>query len=306
MNKLVSIVIPVYDATTSLEKLINGIDEVFQKETFDHEIIFVDDASPDKETWKTLKQLNSKYANIKCFTLMRNFGQHAATLCGIKHAKGDYILTMDDDFQHMPKDIPKLLEFREHDVVIARFKEKKHGFFKRLGSSIKGYFDCKIIGKPREIKLTSFRLIESSIARCMFLRSTPYPFIPALLFYVTKDVVNVDIDHYTRLQGKSNYTLVKMLQLFSNLMINNSSLLLRYIGYMGFSSAIFSVSLIIFLVLKKLLIGVSIEGWTSIMLGILFFGGMTLSALGIIGEYLIRLIATAESRPIYIVKSKIT
>lgn len=306
MNELVSVVIPVYDATTSLEMLVKNIDEVFQKEAYDYEVIFVDDASPDNDTWKNLELINSNYAKVKCFRLMRNFGQHAATLCGIKHAEGDYILTMDDDFQHRPEDILKLLEFRQHDVVIARFKEKKHNIFKKITSNIKGYFDCKIIGKPKEIRLSSFRLIKASIAECMFLRNSPYPFIPALLFYVTKDVVNVNVDHCTRLQGKSNYTFIKMLQLFSNLMINNSSLLLRYIGYVGLVSAVLSAFFIIFLLLKKWFVGVPIEGWTSIMLSILFFGGMTLLALGVIGEYLIRLIATAESRPIYIIKSKLT
>ena len=306
MNELVSIVVPVYGSTESLEKLAAGIDAVFHDIEFDYELIFVDDASPNaNQTWKTLERLNSQYGAIKCFRLMRNFGQQAATLCGIKHAQGDYIITMDDDLQHRPEDIPGLLEYRDHDVVIAKFKEKKHNWFKRLTSNIKGYFDRKIIGKPKDIKLSPFRLINASIAECMFLRNSPYPFIPALLFYVTKDVVNVEVEHYSRMQGRSNYTLLKMIQLFSNLMINNSSLLLRYIGYMGLIASLVSVVFIVYLVLKKMFIGISIEGWTSIMLAILFFGGMTLSALGIIGEYLIRLIATAESRPIYIIKSKL-
>jgi len=305
MNKLISIIIPVYNSTLSLDKLAEGINDVFKEINFEHEIIFVDDASPNADTWETLKKLNNKYPEIKCLRLTRNFGQHAATLCGIKNATGDYILTMDDDCQHSPEDIQKLLEHCSHDIVIAKFKEKKHSFFKRITSNLKGYFDCKIIGKPKNIKLSSFRLIKSSIAECMFLINTPYPFIPALLFYVSKDVVNVEVTHYSRLQGNTNYTLIKMIQIFSNLMINNSSLLLRYIGYMGLTSAIVSSILIITLVVNKLSGGPSVEGWTSIMLTILFFGGMTLSSLGIIGEYLIRLVSTTESRPVYIIRSKL-
>ena len=233
---------------------------------------------------------------------MKNFGQQAATICGIEIAKGDYIITMDDDLQHAPEDILHLIEKQKHDVVIAKFGNKKHSFFKQKTSAIKGFFDHIILGKPKHIKLTPFRLFNKSIAKAMFTRKTPYPFIPALLFSITDDIVNVDATHYARYDGESNYTFRTMLQMFSNLMINNSSFLLKAIGYIGISVSLFSVIFATIIIFKKIFFLTSLPGWTSLILTILFFGGLILFSLGIIGEYLIRIVATTENRPMYFIR----
>ncbi len=305
MNKtLYSIIVPVYKSTTSLKELSIRLKDVFDRvQETDYELIFINDSPFFNETAKTLLQLSESDQNVITIELMKNFGQQAATLCGIEHAQGDYLITMDDDLQHAPEDIVRLMEKQEHDVVIARFVDKKHGLFKRITSEIKSYFDYVILGKPKHIKLTAFRLIKAEIAKFMFKRNTPYPFIPALLFSITDDIVNVEIEHHARCEGKSSYTLVKMLQVFSNLIINNSSFLLRMIGYIGIFIALFSGVSAAAILVKKIFFDYVIVGWTSIMLTIIFFGGMTLFTLGIIGEYLIRIIATTEQRPVYYVKS---
>ena len=301
---LYSIIVPVYKSTKSLKELSIRLKAVFDKvQGADYELIFVNDSPFFNETVKTLLQLSENDQNIVTIELMKNFGQQAATLCGIEHAKGDYLITMDDDLQHAPEDIVRLMEKKEHDVVISRFVGKKHGLFKRITSEIKSYFDHVILGKPKHIKLTAFRMIKADIAELMFKRNTPYPFIPALLFSITDDIVNVEIQHHARCEGKSSYTLVKMLQVFSNLIINNSSFLLRMIGYIGIFIALFSGVSAAAIFVKKIFFDYVIAGWTSIMLTIIFFGGMTLFTLGVIGEYLIRIIATTEQRPVYYVKS---
>jgi dolichol-phosphate mannosyltransferase/undecaprenyl-phosphate 4-deoxy-4-formamido-L-arabinose transferase len=304
MNKLLySIVVPVYKSTESLKELSYRVKAVFDEiEGADYELIFINDSPFLKDTVRCLQELSENNKNIVVIELMKNFGQQAATLCGIEHARGDYIITMDDDLQHAPEDIIHLIEKREHDVVIARFKAKKHSFFKRITSEIKSYFDYIILGKPKHIKLTSFRLIKADIAKLMFKRKTPYPFIPALLFSITDDIENVELKHYSRQDGESNYTFVKMLQVFSNLIINNSSFLLRIIGYIGISIALLSGVSTVFIGANKLIYGVAVAGWTSIMLLILFFGGMIMFTLGIIGEYLLRIIATTEERPVCYVR----
>ena len=300
---LYSIIVPVYKSIESLEELSLRSKAVFDTiDDADHELIFINDSPFSKETAGCLKELSENNQNIVAIELMKNFGQQAATLCGIEHARGDYIITMDDDLQHAPEDIIHLMEKQEHDVVIARFKDKKHSFFKRITSEIKSYFDYLILGKPKHIRLTSFRLIKSEIARLMFKRKTPYPFIPALLFSITDDIVNVELEHHARHEGKSNYTFVKMLQLFSNLIINNSSFLLRIIGYIGIFIALLSGASTVVIIANKLIYGVAVAGWTSLMLLILFFGGMIMFTLGIIGEYLLRIIATTEERPVYYVR----
>ena len=251
-----SVVIPVYKSTVSLLELEKRIDAVFSEiPDSDYELIFVNDSPFFSGTVETLQTVLKKNSKVIVIELMKNFGQQPATLCGIEYASGDFIITMDDDLQHDPEDIPKLLSMSKHDVVIANFGAKKHKLLQRVGSVVKGYFDHKILGKPKSISLTSFRLIKAGIAKLMFNRNTPYPFIPALLFDITDDILNVDIEHHSRYEGTSNYTLTKMIGVFSNLLINNSSFLLRVIGYLGLIIAVIALILALTLIVRKLLLG---------------------------------------------------
>ncbi|WP_299367922.1 glycosyltransferase family 2 protein [Winogradskyella sp.] len=302
MTERFSIVIPVYKSSKTLFRIADKLEKVFSTLPYDYEIILVNDSPFYEATNEALRELVSENKKVVGIKLTKNFGQQPATLCGLNYAKGDYIITMDDDLQHNPDDISKLIALKAHDVVIAKFPKKQHSLFKNLGSKIKGYFDHVILGKPKHIKLSSYRLMSKATAEKILSIKTPYPFIPALLFSVTNDIVNVEIDHHTRDEGRSNYTFFKMLKLFSNLIINNSSLLLRFIGYLGFSSALVSVVIAVVVVVKKMTQEYILQGWTSLILSVLFFGGLTLFALGVIGEYLIRIVGTAESRPVYFVR----
>lgn len=298
-----SIVVPVYKTATSLIELADRIDKVFSKlEYSDYELIFVNDSPFYIDSVKTLDQISINNPKVIVIELMKNFGQQPATLCGIENSNGDYVITMDDDLQHAPEDILQLIKFQEHDVVIASFSNKKHNYFKRVTSDLKGYFDHIVLGKPKNINLSPYRLINSTVAKLMFKRKTPYPFIPALLFGITNDVVNVEVEHHKRFEGKSNYNLIKLIQVFSNLIINNSSILLRFIGFLGISISFFSIVFGVIILIKKLVLAYVVPGWSSTMIALLFFGGMTLFSLGIIGEYLIRIISTTEHRPIYFIR----
>lgn len=299
-----SIVIPVFKSNESIKTITKKIYKLFNNELKNkrYELIFVNDSPSDEETCNALRCIFNEYDSVKVIEFTQNFGQQSALLCGIANSIGEYIITMDDDMQHDPINILNLIKKQSHDIVVAKFRRKKHNIFKRITSSIKGYFDHIILGKPKDIQLTSFRLFNRVIADNILKIGTSYPFIPALLFSVTKDVVNVDVPHYDRIEGKSNYTLRKMIQLFGNLLINNSSLLLKWIGYFGLFSA--SVSLIYsgFIIYKALFFDVAAQGWSSLMVAILFFGGMMMFTVGILGEYLVRIIHTSEKRPHYFVR----
>lgn len=298
-----SIVIPVYNSEKSLIELTDRIANVFDLmvgETF--EIIFVDDNSSNPRTWPTLLDLGKRNF-VQAARLTRNFGQQPATLCGMQIAKGDFVITMDDDAQHAPEDIPKLLEEKSHDVVIGELREKKHNIFKKITSELKGKFDEAILGKPKGLKLSSFRLFNrGTVDGILQLMHTPFPFIPAMMFYVTRDVVGVPVSHHHRQEGKSGYSLGKMIRLFKNLLINNSSLLLRFIGNMGLGISVVSLLSAIYFVYRKFFFDVQAVGWTSIFVALLFIGGMVLFSLGVIGEYLIRILNTVEKRPIFLVR----
>jgi dolichol-phosphate mannosyltransferase/undecaprenyl-phosphate 4-deoxy-4-formamido-L-arabinose transferase len=303
---LISIVIPVYKSTSTLAEIAQRSRHVFdQMEGYDYEIVFVNDSPFWPATCEALASLVKQDPRVTAIELTKNFGQQPATLCGIEHAHGDYMVTMDDDLQHAPEDIPLLLAKADHDAVIARFRVKHHSLFKRVTSKLKGHFDTIILGKPPLITLSPFRLLKAPIARFMLKRNTPYPFIPALLFEVTDDVVNVDAEHHPRADGSGHYSLVRMIRLFSNLLVSNSSLLLRLVGYVGFGVALVAFLYAVVILFRAAFHDVPVAGWPSTFTAILFFGGMILLTLGIVGEYLVRIIATTEQRPTYFVRQVI-
>lgn len=299
-----SIVIPCYNSDKSLVTVTEKIADFFAKSKKAYEIILIDDASPKPDTWKTITTLAKKNKHIKALQLNRNFGQMRALLCGFNHASGKYIITMDDDGQHQPKDIEKLIKKQDHDIVYGYFKKKQHTLLQRVGSNVVSYIMFLVAKKPKHIKLSSFRLIKRHVIDAIVNIKTPYPYIDAMMFYVSRDVVNVNTKHGKRFFGKSNYTLRSMLKLFSNLLINNSSLMLRSIGIIGLSLAAISVIAAVILIIKKLT-GSPLIGWTSIMVTMLFFGGAILFTLGIIGEYLHRIIYGIEKKPVFVVRNKI-
>jgi len=301
-----SVVIPVYNSSASLLDLARRLHIVFEDIMNEsYEIIFVDDYSQRQETWKTLQSIARNYKTVRAFRLTRNFGQASAVLCGMAHARGRWIVTMDDDLQHRPEDIPLLAEKREHDVVIARFSEKNCSYGKKLSSQIKGILDVYLLGKPKNIMASPFRILKRRVVESILSIHTPRPFLIAQILQVTSDLVNVDVDHQPRKYGTSNYNLRNSLSLLSNMLFNNSSFMLRVMSVIGFIIAALSFFYGGYLIIRWLLMNHSVPGWTSLMVVLLGATGIILFCLGLLGEYVSRLISTAERRPVYIVKDSI-
>lgn len=300
-----SVVIPVYNSFETIRELIDRLEAVF-RDPIDasYEIVFIDDASPRPETWQTLEELSRSRPEVRAIRLMRNFGKPGAVMCGFQEARGRHVITLDDDLQQLPEDIPLLLEQRQHDVVMGRFKERHDTLFARTTSRIKGWFDALLLGKPRSIQVTPFKLFKSEIVKAMAEIRTPYPFIPALMFYLTRDVVNVEVSHEPRRIGKSGFTLKKKVRQFLNLLINNSSLLLQAVASVGILISVGAMVLGGVTVIRKLMFGISVSGWTSLMVALLVIGGLILFSLGVIGEYLIRIINGVERRPPFVVRNR--
>jgi len=299
----VSVVVPVYNGP-ALETLADRIESVFSASGHSYEIVFIDDGSPDPRTWEALQRLSREREHVRAVQLTRNFGQQAATLCGLREARGDVVITMDDDLQHDPAHVPLLLAQAEHDVVIAQFPQKEHHILRRIASAGKGWFDRIIIGTPAGLRLSSFRLLRRPVVDAVLLMRTPHPFLPALLFHVTRDVVGVPVTHSVRAAGRSGYTLRKLLATFSNLVINNSSILLRAAATTGIFFAGVSFALAGAVIYRKLVHGISVLGWASLFAAIMLMGGLLLVSVGIIGEYLIRIIENVEEKPTYFVRGR--
>lgn len=301
-GRLVSVVIPVYNSGV-LKELADGIDDVFGGLGTPHEIVFVDDGSPDARVWLTLVGMARERKHVRALQLSRNFGQQAATLCGLREARGDVVITMDDDLQHDPADIPLLLA-EEHEIVIAQFARKEHHLFRRMASSAKAMFDRVIIGTPRGLQLSSFRLLSRTVVDGVLSMRTPHPFLPALMFHVSRDVAGVPATHSRRVVGRSGYTLRKLLSMFSNLIINNSSILLRVAAATGIFFAFVSFTLGAIVIYRKLAHGIKLQGWASLFAATVLMGGLLLVSVGIIGEYLIRIIENSEAKPTYFVRRR--
>jgi glycosyltransferase involved in cell wall biosynthesis len=301
-----SVVIPAYNSNRSLDELVKRLHAVFHEDIREtYEIIFVDDCSTRTETWNILQTIALNNPSVRAFRLAKNFGQAGALLCGMAQARGQWIITMDDDLQHRPEDIPLLLEQRDHDVVLARFPEKQCSYWKKLSSDIKSRLDLHLLGKPRHITASPFRLLKRQVVQNILSIHTLNPFHTALILAVTSDLVNVDVTHEARKYGKSNYNLRKSLSLLSNMLFNNSSFMLRAMSMFGFALTGLSILVGVGLAVRRLLQNQPVEGWTSLMVVTLMSAGTIIFCLGVLGEYMARLIATAESRPPWVIKERI-
>lgn len=300
----VSVVVPVYNSP-DLPELHRRISAALGARRW--ELVLVDDASPDPAVWPSIEKLCRADGRVRALQLSRNFGQQAATLCGLAESRGRSVVTMDDDLQHRPEDIERMLSAAGvHDIVIAQFPRRHHSRFKRCTSWMKWKFDQWILGAPEGVRYSSFRVLSRTVVDGMMSIHTPHPFIPALMLCVSRDVVGVEATHDTRLHGEGGYTLRKLFSVFSNLLINNSSLLLRAIGQIGILSAGLSIAYGALIFYRRFVQEISVPGWASLMVAVTFLGGLALLSLGVIGEYLIRIIESSETKPTYFVRRRST
>jgi len=303
-GKKYSIVIPVYNSEKSLRELSDRIDKVFKQNEWKYEVIFVNDLSKDNSL-EILKEICRENQNFKYISLRKNFGQHNAIMAGFNYVTGDYIITMDDDLQNPPEEIPKLIHEihkTNHDIIFAEFEEKKHSFYRRLGSKLVKWLNEKVVGKPRNLVLSNFRIIKREIVEEVIKYRTNTPYLPALLLMVTHDCGNVLTRHEERLYGKSNYTLRRILKLIVALLFTRSNYALKLAVRVGLFFSIICLLYSGYIVIRSLTVGTQVAGWASTMFMISFFSSMNLSILALIGEYLIRLSSMAFGDRPFIVK----
>lgn len=302
--KEISVVIPVYKSEKCIPELTKQISDALKD--FNWELILVNDCSPDN-SWTEIKKVAAENNNITGINLRKNGGQDLAILAGLNHAKGKWIVIMDDDLQHSPYDIPKLYTQAQKgfDVVYADFKQKKQKLWKNLGSWLNGKVSEITLGKPKGIYLSPFKIISSSVVKEMCKLNNLFPYIDGLIFQVTKNITQINIEHHKREYGKSNFTLVKSMQVFFRMMFGFSTFPLNFATYIGFFSSTMGFVLAIYFLVKFLLGLEPLTGWTSLIMVILILGGLILLALGIIGKYIGQMYLTINNSPKYIVKETV-
>lgn len=291
----ISIVIPVYKSSDSLFVLVDQIKNLQVSIGYTVQLVFVNDSPFFLKTCESLDQISKNYENIKVITLRKNRGQHMALLVGLSKAEGEYIFTMDDDLQHPVEDIPKLLtiikENKDIDVIFAiPDKTKKHSFWRNLGSKLINNMISYFQKKPKGLVGSSFRLMTNEVSQVIVNNYNAMPSVSSLLIQSTDNIINVKVGHNKREFGVGNYSFSQLLTLSLNNIIHYSSLPLKIVGFVGFIGFASSIIFVLVIIVKKLFFDLNFPGYASTVSLISFFGGLNLLAIGIIGEYLIRII----------------
>ena len=298
-----SVVIPVYNSQYVLGTTVDRTVAFFHKDAIDFEIILIDDGSPD-ESWKVIQQKVKEHPQVIGISLLQNYGQHVANLCGFSQATGEYVITMDDDLQNPPEEIRKLIDGVEkgYDLVIGRYREKRPSLVRRLGSCVVGYINKKVFNMPDDLVLTNFRIIHRDVVQRVCAYRASYPYIPGLVVMLSSRRANVLVEHNKRQVGQSNYNVWRIAKLVSEILFNYSSYPLRFVAGVGLLMALISFFLSAFYLVTSIVDGTSVPGWASVIVLLSFFNGMTLLVLGMTGEYLVRLINQTSSTDSYHVK----
>lgn len=304
MKELLSFVIPCYNSQASIAGVVRDINEAVAKmPAYDYEVILVNDCSPDG-TMDVIREICQSNGRVKGINLSRNFGQHSAIMAGLKRVKGSIIVCLDDDGQTPPQQAHLLIEqvAAGHDVAMARYPLKKHSFFRNLGSSLNERMAKSLIGKPKELFLSSYVAMKRYVADEICSYTFPYPYISGLLLRATKDIVNVDIAHRERETGKSGYTLSKLFALWFNGFTNFSIKPLRIAIVIGIIIAVCGFAAGLYSVIKKLVDPAVPMGWASTLAVSAFVGGIVLVVLGLIGEYVGRIFMGLNQQPQYVIR----
>lgn len=298
-----SVVVPCYRSGDWLHELVDGISRALSPHEF--EIVLVNDGSPDDVTWRAISGLAADNARVRGIDLARNVGQFAALMCGLGAARGDKVITIDDDLQHPPEEIPKLIEALadDIDVVIGIYEAKQHHRFRNLGSSLMNRV-FRSFGKPDEIRMGSFRLMRRSVVDTLLSFGTVRPVPGAMILQATSRIKNVEVRHAPRVSGESGYSITRLVSSTIDNVINASTAPLRLISGIGLLTAVLSGAVMIFYLLRALIADQAVPGFSTTVILITFFGGMSLLAIGMLGEYVARIVAETAQPPLYAVRAR--
>lgn len=304
-KKKISIVIPCYNTSDIIFKMMQEIKNEMDKiQEADYEVILVDDFSPKREeVLQRLKQVYESYDFVKVIELAKNTGQHNAIMAGLNYASGDIIVGMDDDMQTHPSQLKVLLDElkKGYDIVYGYYPEKKHGLFRNFGSWV-NYESVRIlIGKPKELKTSSYWVIRKYVRDEAIRYTQSFTYLQGVFLRITRNISSIPIQHYERQIGESNYSFKSLIKLWGN--ISGFSLVpLRLSAYLGNFLAIGGFVGALVVVFKKIMQPDIAVGWPSLMVAICFFSGIILVFMGLIGEYIGRMFLGLNNTPQYVVR----
>lgn len=305
MKELISIVIPCYRSAHMLPGVVEEIETEMEKlkEKYRYELILVNDCSPD-DTFEVIRSLCESRENITGINLARNFGQHAALMAGFHQVRGDILVCMDDDGQTPARFIGELAAGLEagSDVVYARYEHKQHNAFRNFGSRVNDLMLRFMLGKPKELYISSFFAARRFVVDEMLRYGNAYPYVIGLVLRATRNITNVTVEHQERREGTSGYTFRKLLNLWFNGFTAFSEKPLRIATMVGFACAGVGFLYGLYTIIKKLVNPLVPVGFSSLMAAIMFIGGMLMLMLGLVGEYIGRMYICMNNAPQYVIR----
>jgi glycosyltransferase involved in cell wall biosynthesis len=301
-----SVVVPVYRSEKSLGTLVERLGPVLTDLADDFELILVNDGSPDG-SWDVVAALAQEHEWVHGINLMRNFGQHNALLCGVRAAQYEVVVTMDDDLQHPPEEISKLLDEIEGgcDVVFGIPEKREHGMWRNLGSSLTRLALSSAMGADAARNVSAFKAFRTQVRESFAEYRSPFVSLDVLLAWATTRFGVVRVQHTPRLHGSSNYTFGRLLGLALTMMTGYSVLPLRIASIMGFAFTFFGLCVLVYVLGAVFLFGRVAPGFTFLASVIAIFSGAQMFSLGIVGEYLARMHFRMMDRPSYSIREQI-
>jgi glycosyltransferase involved in cell wall biosynthesis len=301
----ITIVIPVYNSEQTLQRLVERLAPVLSKAAESFEAVLVNDGSQDN-SWEVIQQLSKKYSWIRGVNLMRNYGQHNALLAGIRTAQYEVIVTMDDDLQNPPEEIPSLLAKLEegYDVVYGASQKVRQNFWRTLASKVIRVVLRNVMGSEVAWQASPFRAFRTSIRDAFANYASPSVFVDVLLTWGATRFAAVPVRQDVRAAGTSTYTFGKLLGLALNMLTGFSTLPLRAASMIGFFFTLFGVGVLVYVIGRYIINGGSIAGFPFLASVIAIFSGAMLFALGIIGEYIARIYTHSMGQPPYVVRNE--
>ena len=302
---LYTVIIPCYKSSETIRKVVEETMAQFeQMKRGEVEFVLVDDCSPDDgATVRALRSIVRDYPNVKAVELAKNSGQHNAQMAGLNYAEGDFIISMDDDGQTSPTQLPKLLDEMDkgYDIVYAYYPHKEHSGGRNLGSRFNQWSLRILIGKPKDMKTSSFWVIRRFVRDYAVQYRSAYTHIQGVFLRVTRNISCVPVEHFKREVGKSGYTFRKLVGLWANI-IGFSIVPLRIATVLGYFFSGVGLIGIIGVIIRKIVRPVTALGWPSVMVSIFFFSGLILLFMGLIGEYIGRIFLGMCNNPQYVVR----
>lgn len=304
-----SVIIPCYKSAQTIRKAVEltayKLEELGRTP---FEFVLVDDNSPDRgETVRELRRLADEYSYVSVVELAKNSGQHNAVMAGLNHARGEVLISMDDDLQTHPSQLPKLFEEfdKGYDIVYGYYPEKKHSLFRNFGSWVNSTSVRLLIGKPKDMKTSSFWVIRRFVRDYVIQYKSKYTHLQGLFLRTTRNISCIPVEHFEREVGTSGYTFKKLVRLWLNI-IGYSIAPLRAATYVGFFLSLLSFVGAIAIIVRKLTAPATAIGWSSMMVSTCFFSGLTIFFLGLIGEYIGRLFQGMTHNPQFVVRQLYT